>query len=48
MKKTFHVVLPNGKHLPATESKSAQEASAKAMMMDIPPGCRVEIKTTNR
>lgn len=36
------VVLPNGTPLKATESASVQSAVAKAMMMDIPAGCKVE------
>jgi hypothetical protein len=38
----FAVYLPSGFALQATVSPSAQEACAKALMMDIPPGCRVD------
>lgn len=39
------VLLPDGTPIPTTESDTAQSATAKAMMMDIPPGCRVERKS---
>lgn len=37
----YFVVLPSGQILPATESMTAHDATAKAMRMDIPPGCYV-------
>jgi hypothetical protein len=41
-RKQYWVILPNGQPMPATKSKTTQEAVAKAMMMDVPAGCRVE------
>jgi hypothetical protein len=37
----FVVLLPDGQPLLGTKSDTSQSAMAKAMMMDIPPGCRV-------
>jgi|HubBroStandDraft_2_1064218.scaffolds.fasta_scaffold00003_18 hypothetical protein len=42
---SYWVVLPTGEPLPATESDNSQSAMAKAMMMDVPHGCRVEEKS---
>lgn len=41
-KKYWMVFLPNGTPILTTKSSDVQSATAKAMMMDIPPGCRVE------
>lgn len=38
----WKVSLPDGTIIEATASGSCQEAMAKAMMMDIPHGCRVD------
>lgn len=37
----FIVLLPNGQPLLGTKSDTRQSAMAKAMMMDVPGGCRV-------
>ena len=37
----FVVLLPDGQPLLGTESETSQSAMAKAMMMDVPGGCRV-------
>lgn len=42
MKPIWIVSLPSGNLLMGTASNSAQSAMAKAMMMDIPAGCRVD------
>ncbi len=37
----YVVLLPDGQPLIGTKSDTSQSAMAKAMMMDIPHGCRV-------
>jgi len=37
----YVVLLPDGQPLLGTKSDTSQSAMAKAMMMDIPDGCRV-------
>jgi len=37
----FVVLLPDGQPLLGTKSETSQSAVAKAMMMDVPSGCRV-------
>ncbi len=42
LRRGFIAVLPSGQEMPATRSVSAQGAMAKAMMMDVPPGCQIK------